>query len=302
MNRKLLGSFWLMLVLGFGIVWQLQRRIDSHRFALAEEQDELVLRSGPLIKAMSLEYAPLMADVYWTRVVQYYGDKQVNAQYSFDLLWPLLDLTTTLDPHLLIAYRFGSMFLSEPPGRGAGTPDKGIELLHRGITNNPDQWRFYEDLGLIYYFDLGDYAKAADAFLEGSKKPGAMIWMKTFAARILEQGKTRETSAMLWNEVYNSATSPEIKQNAKTHLQLLRAEADCEELNKISAEYEKRNGHPPRRLRDLVAAGLLPAVPVDPTGKPYTLDNDGNAQLDPASSLFEQQSKPNFRPLAPPSN
>lgn len=302
MSRKSLALFWLLVVLGFGIVLRLQRCIDAGRFALAQEQDELVLRSGPLLKAMSLEYAPLIADVYWTRVVQYYGDKQVNAQRNFDLLWPLLDLTTTLDPHLLIAYRFGSMFLAEPPRRGAGMPDKGIELLQRGIANNPEYWRLYEDLGLIYYFDLNDYTKAADAFLEGSKKPGAMIWMKTFAARILEQGNNRETSAMLWSEVYDSATSPEVKQNAKTHLQLLRADADCEELNKISAEYEKTNGHAPRRLRDLVAAGLLPAVPVDPTGKPYTLDSDGKAQLDPASSLSEERAKPNFRSLTPSSN
>ena len=37
-----------------------------------------MLRSGKLVKAMSLEYAPLMADIYWTRVVQYYGDKHVR--------------------------------------------------------------------------------------------------------------------------------------------------------------------------------------------------------------------------------
>ena len=149
--RRNRAVFWLlaMVLLGFVGLWKLQLGIDTRRFAMQQEQDEVVLRSGPLVKAMSLEYAPLMADLYWTRVVQYYGSKQVDAQRSFDLLWPLLDLTTTLDPHLLVAYRFGSMFLSEPPRRGAGLPDKGIELLHRGIDNNPEYWRFYQDLGMI---------------------------------------------------------------------------------------------------------------------------------------------------------
>src|SRR5437868_5104962 len=212
MSRRAQILFWLLLAAGFDGVWHLQHSIDARRFAMQQEQDELVLRSGRLVKAMSLEYAPLIADLYWTRVVQYYGAKHAAGQTNFDLLWPLLDVTTTLDPQLLTAYRFGSTFLSEPAPGGAAMPEKGIELLHRGIANNPDYWRFYQDLGMIYYFDLGDNAKAADAFLEGSKRPGALIWMKTFAARISEQGKNRETSAMLWSEVYNSATSPEIKQ------------------------------------------------------------------------------------------
>lgn len=281
---------WAVLLPGFSGVWKLQHAIDAKRADLHQEQDDLVLRSGPMLKAMSLEYAPLIADLYWTRVVQYYGNKHANHQADIDLLWPLLDVTTTLDPNLIVAYRFGSMFLSEQPPSGAGKPELGIELLQRGIRANPEFWRFYEDLGFIYYFELKDYPKAAEAFLEGSKKPGAMIWMKAFAARISEKGETLETSVMLWSEIYNSASDPSIKNNAKIHLQLLRAQADCEHLNKIAVEYEKRTGHSPRSMREIVNAGLLPALVVDPEGYVYTFGADGKAQIDPASPLFKEQS------------
>ena len=40
---------------------------------------------------------------------------------EYQLLYPLLDITTTLDPHFNIAYRFGAIFLSEPYPGGAGT-------------------------------------------------------------------------------------------------------------------------------------------------------------------------------------
>src|SRR6266436_597499 len=259
---------WAVLLLGFCGVWELQHAIDAQLAGLHEEQDDLVLRSGPLLKAMSLEYAPLMADLYWTRVVQYYGNKHANHQSNIELLWPLLDVTTTLDPNLIVAYRFGSMFLSEPPPSGAGRPELGIDLLQRGIRANPEYWRFYEDLGSIYYFELKDYQRAADAFLEGSKKPGAM----------------------LWSEIYDSASDPSIKKNAKIHLQLLRARTDCAHLNKIAAEYEKRSGHSPRSMRELVSAGLLPALVADPEGFVYTFDTEGKAQLNPASPLFKEQS------------
>jgi tetratricopeptide (TPR) repeat protein len=276
------------LLLGFAGVWELQRSIDAGLAGTHQEQDDLVLRSGPLLKAMSLEYAPLIADLYWTRAVQYYGDKQAYDDPNIELLWPLLDVTTTLDPHLIVAYRFGSMFLSEPPPQGAGTPQRGIELLQRGIRANPEFWRFYEDLGFVYYFDLKDYHRAADAFLEGSKKPGALLWMKAFAARINEEGASRETAALLWTEVYNSASDPNTKENAKIHLQLLRAEADCDALDKMVAEYEKRTNRVPTNLRELVRAGLLPGLPVDPLGFVYVIE-EGKVLLNPASPLFKKR-------------
>ncbi len=286
-----IGSILLYAVLfsGFAGVWRLQKGIDARRDALHQERDDLVVRSGPLLKAMSLEYAPLLADLYWTRVVQYYGDKHRRHDENLELLWPLLDVTTTLDPNLLVAYRFGSMFLSEPPPRGAGRPDLAIELIDRGIRANPDYWRFYEDLGFIYYFELHDYQKASAAFLEGSKSPAALVWMKVLAAKVLEQGDNLETSAFLWNEIYSSTSDPQVKENAATHLQLLRADEDCRQLNLVAAEYERRTRHRATSAHDLVIAGLLPRMVVDPFGFPYVLDEDGKAQLNPASPLIRQK-------------
>jgi len=254
-----------------------------------QEQDDLLLRSGPMVKVMSLEYAPLMADLYWTRVVQYYGDKHARQDADIQLLWPLLDVTTTLDPNLIVAYRFGSMFLSERPPQGAGRPDLAVELTQRGIAANPDYWQLYEDLGFIYYFNFKDYPKASAAFLEGSKNPNSQIWMKVLAAKVLESGETRETSGFLWNEIYNSTADETVKKNALMHLQLMQAEAECEQLNMVAAEYAKRTGQPANSMRDLVNAGLLRGSVVDPVGFVYTFDADGKAQLNPLSPLFKQK-------------
>jgi hypothetical protein len=280
---------YIALIAGFAGVWKLQESIDTQLSGLHQEQDDLVLRSGSTLKLMSLEYAPLVADLYWTRVVQYYGEKRARHDANFESLWPLMDIVTTLDPNLIIAYRFGSTFLSEPPARGAGRPDLAIELLNRGIRANPNYWRFYQDLGFIYYLDLKDYPKASAAFLKGSKVPGAEIWMKVLAAKVLEQGETRETSAFLWNEIFNTATNADIKKNALTHLQLLRADADCEQLDALGTAYQNRNGHRPATVTDLVAAGLVSGLPVDPLGFPYVFGTDGKAQLNPQSPLFKER-------------
>jgi hypothetical protein len=292
MKSRSIGPLVLCCLLfpGFAGVWTLQKKIDTQFAGMHQEEDELVLRSGKLLKVLSLEYAPLVADLYWTRVVQYYGDKSVRHDANFELLWPLLDVATTLDPNLLVAYRFGSMFLSEAPPTGAGRPDLAIQLIQRGIQANPNYWRFYQDLGFIYYFELQDYDKAAAAFLEGSKNPESLGWMKVLAAKVTaEHSDNPETSRFLWNEIYTSATDPQMKENAAIHLQLLKAEADCKAIDELSSDYEKRNSKRPTSIQDFVSAGMLKGVPVDPQGVPYILDDQGKAQLDPEGSLAQKK-------------
>lgn len=289
---KFLKTILLALVIfaaGFGAIWKLQHIIDKQHAALSQERDDLVLRSGKLLKMVSLEYAPLMADFYWTRVVQFYGNKHVRGDANLELLWPLLDITTTLDPNLLPAYRFGAIFLSQKAPTGAGRPDLAVQLIERGIKANPDFWRLYEDLGFVYYFDLKDYKKASEAFLEGSKQPGALVWMKVMAAKVAADGESYETSSFLWNDLYTTATDPQIKENAKLHLELLKANEDCRQLDLLADAYEKRFGRRPKRVAELVQAGLLRGMPVDPRGYAYEFDNNGKAELNLNSPLLEQQ-------------
>jgi hypothetical protein len=277
------------MALGFAAIWQLQIRIDAQRAALHQERDDLLLTSPKLLKVISMEYAPLLADIYWTRAVQYYGQKHSEHQNDLDSLWPLLNIATTLDPHLLPAYRFGAMFLSARAPEGAGRPDFGVQLIERGIQANPEYWRFYEDLGFIYYLDLKDYAKASQAFAEGAKNPAAPVWMKVMAAKIAGEGESLETSAFLWSDIYHNSNDAAMKKNALAHLQLLRAREDCRQLDDLSEQYEKRFGKHPTTIAQLVESGLLRGEPLDPTGVPYVIGEDGKAQLSLQSPMLEKQ-------------
>jgi len=283
------ATLGVLLALGLAGVWQLQKKIDAQRQALQEERDELVLRSPKLIKRMSLEYAPLVGAMYWTRAVQYYGEKHRLKQKNLELLWPLLDITTTLDPNLIVAYRFGSTFLSDAPPRGAGDPEHAVELLRRGVLANPDYWRFYQDMGNVYYFDKKDYARAAEAFAEGAKNPQAAIWMKVMAAKIAADGESLETSYFLWRDIYQTTKEPQIKKNAGLHLRLVKVDLDLRELNRLADEYERRTGRRATKMSQLVQAGLLSQLPGDPDGYPYVLGEGGRDELNLYSPMLEEK-------------
>jgi hypothetical protein len=291
MNRGKLSGRLLAgaLLAGFGGVCLLQTSIDQQKSSVPVEEDQLAFRSGRLVKALSLEYAPFIGAIYWTRVVQYFGEKHRLHQTKFELLWPLLDIATTLDPQLMPAYRFGSTFLSDSPPRGEGRPDLAVKLLERGIHANPDQWRLYQDLGNVYYFDAKDYPKASAAFAEGSKNPDALIWMKVMAAKIAAEGESPETSYFLWLQVYQNASDPSVKQNAEEHLKLMKVELDLKEINRLADEYQRQTGHGATRMSELVQVGLLREIPRDSEGYEYTFGDDGKAELNLNSPLLEKQ-------------
>lgn len=260
-------------------------RIEAETRTVGQQKEELLLRSGPMLKRLSLGYDSLLGDIYWTRAVQYYGARVGNPGEKFVLLSPLLDITTTLDPKLIVAYRFGAIFLSEPMPTGADRSDLAVELVKKGVAANPNSWELSSDLGFLYYWHLKDYEKASAAYLQGSKIPNAPSWMKMMAAQVAEKGNAFSNSLAIWSELYETTQNEKVKKNAFQHLQSLHALQDTVELNKLAEQYRKQNGRYPSSVKELYDRGLLQGVPLDPAGFPYGFGADGQAQLDPNSPI-----------------
>jgi len=215
---------WILLALCFLALVPVQRGIDREKGSLARVAETASVPPGEVLRRLTLGYEGLLADIYWTRAVQYFGRQRLARSSRFELLGPLLRVATTLDPRLIIAYRYGAIFLAEKPPAGAGQPEQALELLRRGIVANPDYWRLWQDLGFVYYWDLKDYARAARAFETGSERPGALPWMKAMAAAVAAKGGEFETSRLLWAEIYRQAENDQLRRAALDHLRALEAE------------------------------------------------------------------------------
>ncbi len=275
----------ILIVAGFLALWPLQRSIDQVQGTEGQLGATLYLSSGTTLRRFCLGYEGLLADIYWTRVVQYFGRERLAHSTRFELLGPLLRVTTELDPQLLVAYRFGSIFLAEKPPRGAGRPQEALELLRRGIVANPDYWRLWQDLGFIYYWDLKDYGNASRMFLIGSERPGALPWMRAMAATVAAQGGEIRTSRILWTEIARQVDNEAIRQSAEAHLLALDAQEQINALNVLLDHYRERQGHPAHSFQELVAAGYLRGLPVDPTGFPYVINAQGRTTLSPRGNV-----------------
>jgi tetratricopeptide (TPR) repeat protein len=197
-----------------------------------------------------------------------------------DLLAPLLNVVVTLDPHHIPAYRFGAIFLPERDLPAA------IALLEKGIQENPNEWRLYQDIGYINWqagnSARGDehaayYAKAAEWYDKGGKVPGAMWWMRDLAGYMKIAGGSREAAYAIYSTYLNS-DDENIRKQAALRMKQLRALGEMDAINELLARYKAQTGQCPTDLRQL--APQLRAMkltlndeqqPVDPDGIAYEL-------------------------------
>jgi hypothetical protein len=277
----------LLALLLLPLVPLLQDRIDAQIGAYRAQEEALYLWSGQQVRRLAPGFEGLAADVYWLRTVQYFGGQRLFArEKKFELLLPLIEITTTLDPRLVIAYKYGATFLCEQPPEGAGRCDQGIEVLEKGAAVLPNDWRLRQDLGFFYFIFLRDPERAADVLMEASKIPGAAFWLKNLAAMCLAKGGQREASRAIWRRIYEQSDGP-MKENALQHIAVLDAYDAAEALQALVADVERRTGRRPDTLDELRAAGLIARPPADGSGAPFLYDRQtGTVRVSPQSPLW----------------
>jgi hypothetical protein len=274
---------------------------------VAGAEDSLDVTSGSTLAHLTAGYNAVAADLYWIRAIQYYGGIKLSlasgsptgvlsTHPDYHLLYPLLDLTTTLDPRFNIAYRFGAIFLAEALPGGAGRPDLAIALLEKGLRERPDKWEYMQDIGFVYYWWRQDYHAAADWFERAGQRPGAPWWLRSLAATTLAEGGDRQSSRVMWEAIRESAEIDWLRRDAERRLLQLQALDAIDALQARVDAFAAATGHAPTDWLPLVRARVLPAIPVDPQQTPYELDAAGRVHLSAKSPIFPLPDEPKRMP------
>jgi hypothetical protein len=291
-RRTLLGIALALGCLASAIGLQIWRDRMYPR-AEAEQQALMYVRSGDALRRIALSFDALAADVYWVRAVQHYGGDRLDKAKArkYELLYPLLDLTTSLDPYFNIAYRFGAIFLSEGYPGGPGRPDLAIRLLQKGIASQPGKWQYYHDVAFVYYWQLRDMTAAASWFRKAAAQPGAPNWLEPVAAAMLVQGGDRASGRVILRQILQS-DEPWLQRMAARSLLQIDALDWIDVLQPRVARFPPPAGEPYawpslRRRGALQGLPLDPTgAPVDPTGVPFAIDPaTGVVSVSPASEL-----------------
>ncbi len=281
----------LLIVLIVALQLVRDRRYEAYRAAL----EVLYSPSGTMLQRIALSFDALLADVYWIRAIQHYGGAKLadEAERNYALLYPLLDITTTLDPRFNVAYRFGAIFLTEAYPDGPGQPDEAVALLEKGARHMPERWEYLQDIGFVHYWWLHDYETAAQWFRRASEIPGSAWWLESLAANTLAVGGNRDGSRRLWQQMHETADNEWMRVETERRLLQLDALDQIDSYTRVAEAFAAREGRWPASWQDIAAPGSTSAAPFDPTGHPYLLDRRAGAvTIAPQSPLFPLPDEP----------
>lgn len=261
-------------------------------------QPVLYVPSGVALQRLALSFDSALADLYWMRAVQHYGrTRRSDAAGRYELLQPLLEIVTTLDPRFDIAYRLGAILLAEAHPHGPGRPDQAVALLEKGLRARPGRWQYLHDIGFVHYWWLQDYETAAHWFERASEAPGAPWWLRSLAAETLARGGDRLGSRALWRQVHRTADNPWLRAEAERRLLQLDALDEIDAYTAAVDRFARRAGRPPSAWAELLPGGA--GEPLDPAGHPYALQRGaGVVSVAPASPLYPLPAGPGA--TAPP--
>jgi tetratricopeptide (TPR) repeat protein len=172
------------------------------------------------LRAASLGFQNVAADVIWLLTIQYIGDHILTDQ-NLPELFRLIDTVVTLDPHFVEAYTLGALFMNYSGGNVPGA----IALLERGVRANPTRWELPHDLARTYYLDLKDYPKALHWFEITDRLPGRPGYVPRFIARLYAKTGERETALEWWQAIRDSAASAWVREIAEREIAKLERQA-----------------------------------------------------------------------------
>jgi hypothetical protein len=252
-----------------------QVSLDAKR-QVAFDEELLYLPNEKLLTHFNGGMSSVVADMLWLQCIQY-TSKQFKGDGKFTWLNHMLENITRLDPHFLDAYHYGSIFLASLEADDGAS----LELLEKGMVQNPDRWELPYDASMVYLLNRREEAGAPE---HAARYLGMAVATGTAPESVLAvaEGLKRkhdltEYERAMWEDLAgsNDAFTRELGERKLIELDL---RINCREMTKAVGMYAERHGSAPTVIEDLVAGGILVGVPADPLGGRYFLDDAGEVQ------------------------
>lgn len=231
---------WVLCICAFCCIGLAAGTVYMERYipgAGVPDVELMYFPSGRFMEQASLGHEMLVADLAWLRALQYYGRHRRTDQ-DYTMAGHIFDVVTTLDPKFMNAYVFGGLVLAQD----AGDVESGVDLLHKGMVNLPDEWMLPFEAGFIYYICAADMAQAYRWFMEAASKPGHPESVERFAAFCAKRTGDLRTALRLWIQLYESTENLYVKEMAQKRIKAILKEIDESSPKRSPGESSNEDG------------------------------------------------------------
>lgn len=190
-------------------VYFTQVQMDSYSSKLSKyyvEKNLLITLPTSTIKMLTFGFDNLLSDIAWLQFIQYYGENNIiklsgSKDYDFSYSYKYIDVVTALDPEFAYAYWFGAFAIADEMEK----PDLAIDLINKGIKNNPKNWWLPYTaavLQLMYKNNFVEAEKYIDkAYILKPDDNKIKVLKEVLHSKAQKQEKTK----LIWVEIYKDA-------------------------------------------------------------------------------------------------
>lgn len=273
-------------------------RVVSAREAKSVDDTTHVILPVRYLRALSLGFDEVVADVLWLRFVQSIPNAPPPAAERIWLSNQVKSIVE-LDPAFTAVYERGTSILAVM----VVAPQAAREVAERGIERTPGTWRMPFLAGYVCFYELRDMACGADYMRLVTTIPGHPIWVRPLAARLTTASGQYDASIEFLARWIEATPHESGKKYMRERLRQAILARDVDALSTAVDAYREREGATPAKIEDLVSAGILRGIPAEPFGGYYFLREDGSvgwtSQGKPLSPFLAPEDYPEHPSLHP---
>ncbi|MDP6529290.1 MAG: tetratricopeptide repeat protein [Gemmatimonadota bacterium] len=227
------------------------------------------LPRATVLRAIGLGHRALVADLLWVRAIQYYGYHRMTDR-KYDSAKTLFEGIYETDPAFTGAVRFGALILAQD----ANDPESALALLERAERDHPDRWEFPFDRGFILQTVRRDLQGAAAAYTRAASLDGAPDLAIRLAGLSWQRLGESDAARQVWQMLLADKRNQGMAELAAHSLRNLDLENAVATLAQGVDLFAKKTGRLPVHPGEVVDAGLLDGLPMDPFGGSFVIQPD----------------------------
>jgi hypothetical protein len=232
-----------------------------------------VVPNALVLKILAGSQLDFVADLFWVRLINM-SSRASNAREASALL-PMGNLIADIAPRFKYPYFLVGVIAPWRRGKSHNYDNatEAVALMTRGVAIT--RWgRLYLQKAFTELEMLHDPNAAGTTLIAMSREPDAPAYVAPLATRLLAQGGNFGDARLLAASMARSE-DPQVRADGEARLKQIDLEETLVRVDSAVEQFTASEGHSPATIDDLVAKGLLPAVPPDPLGGKIELTPDG---------------------------
>ncbi len=249
------------------VIRSAHRHTDAWAPKTALQEEILYLPNGEFLKAASLGYDALVADLLWVRATALFGKRFGEGDDDwYTWLYHMVDLATDLDPTFRAAYKYGGTMLRI----NGSFVDQSSMIFQKGSHHLPEEWYFPFGIGMNYFMHKDDSRLAARYMTQAAEAGGGPFYLSNLAASLLTESNELETALLFLQEELKAVQEPSARRAVEVKVLETRYLLGVRDANEAVAAFRRKTGELPEVPGAVVQAGI--ELPIDPLGGTWVWD------------------------------